>query len=230
MFISATYGFLALLLLAVLAFWPRYLSLPAGSIDPYTHLHAAFATLWCLLLISQPVLVRRYRQLHRRLGALSYVIAPCFVAASLLLAHSRFHAMDEATFRKEAPSLFLPLSAVVLFSASYVLAIRHRHTMALHARFMIATGLPMIDPVLGRILFFFAPPLPHPLHYQLLTFAFTDALLFALLLRPPLAPSLRSAFLVPAALFPVSHVAWFTIVQRPEWLPVAAWFRRLPLP
>lgn len=229
MFISATYGFLALLLLAVLAFWPRYLSLLGSSIDPYTHLHATFATLWCLLLISQPVLARRNRRLHRRLGALSYVIAPCFVAASLLLAHSRFRAMDEATFHQEAPSLFLPLSAVILFSASYVLAIRHRHTMALHARCMIATGLPMIDPVLGRILFYFGPPLPHPLHYQLVTFALTDALLLALVLRPPLAPSLRRAFLVPASLFPVFHIAWFTIAQRPEWLPFAAWFRRLPL-
>src|SRR5512133_2894592 len=111
MFTGAAYGFLALLLLAVLAFWPRYLSLLGSPIDPYTHLHAAFATLWCLLLISQPLLVRRHRQLHRRLGGLSYVLAPGFAAASLLLAHSRFRAMDEATFQKEAPSLFLPLSA-----------------------------------------------------------------------------------------------------------------------
>ena len=229
MFISATFGFLALFLLATLAFWPRYISLLGSPIDPYTHLHAAFASLWCLLLIAQPVLVRRSRPLHRRLGAISYVIAPCFLAASVLLAHSRFHAMDEETFLREAPSLFLPLSAVALFSVSYILAIRHRHTMPLHARFMIATGLPMIDPVLGRLLFFFGPPLPHPLHYQLVTFVVTDAVLLALLLRPRLAPSLRPAFIVPAALFPVLHVAWFTIVQRPEWVPFAAWFRRLPL-
>ncbi|MBK9376401.1 MAG: hypothetical protein IPN03_22435 [Holophagales bacterium] len=229
MFISATFGFLALFLLATLAFWPRYISLLGSPIDPYTHLHAAFASLWCLLLIAQPVLVRRSRPLHRRLGAISYVIAPCFLVASVLLAHSRFRAMDEETFMREAPSLFLPLSAVALFSVSYILAIRHRHTMPLHARFMIATGLPMIDPVLGRLLFFFGPALPHPLHYQLVTFVVTDAVLLALLLRPRLAPSLRPAFIVPAALFPVLHVAWFTIVQRPEWVPFAAWFRRLPL-
>ena len=229
MFISATYGFLALFLLATVAFWPRYLSLLGSPIDPFTHLHAVLASLWCLLLIAQPVLVRRSRPLHRRLGAISYVIAPCFLVASVLLAHSRFRAMDEATFIQEAPSLFLPLSAVVLFSVSYILAIRHRHTMALHARFMIATGLPMIDPVVGRLLFFFGPTLPHPLHYQLVTFLITDALLLALLMRPPLAPSLRPAFFVPVALFPLAHIAWFTIVQHPEWVPFAAWFRRLPL-
>ncbi len=229
MFLSATYGFLALFLLATLAFWPRYLSLLGSPIDPFTHLHAVFASLWCLLLIVQPVLVRMSRPLHRRLGAVSYVIAPCFLVASVLLAHSRFHAMDEATFIQEAPNLFLPLSAVVLFSVSYVLALRHRQTMPLHARFMIATGLPMIDPVLGRLLFFFGPALPHPLHYQLMTFLVTDAVLLALVLRPPLAPSLRAALFVPAALFPILHIAWFTIAQRPEWLPFATWFRRLPL-
>ena len=75
----------------------------------------------------------------------------------------------------------------------------------------------------------FGPALPHPLHYQLMTFLVADAVLLALVLRPPLAPSFRAAFFVPAALFPILHIAWFTIAQRPEWLPFATWFRRLPL-
>ena len=226
----AAYGYVALLLLAAVAFWPRYLSRPVGEIDPYTHAHAAVALAWVFLLIGQPLLLRRHRSLHRRIGRLSYVLAPLFVLASLLLAHARFRAMDGATFQGEAPSLFLPLSAVALFGISYTFAIVHRHTAQLHGRFMIATGLPMIDPVLGRVLYYYGPQLANPLHYQLITFGLTDLILVVLLVRPALPRPLLRAFLYPALAFPIAHLAWFTVVQGPGWLPVASWFRSLPLP
>ena len=42
--------------------------------------------------------------------------------------------MDAAKFQQEAPSLFLPLSAVCLFVMSYALAIFYRRAIPLHAR------------------------------------------------------------------------------------------------
>jgi len=30
--------------------------------------------------------------------------------------------------------------------------------------------------------------------------------------------------------FPIAHLAWFTVVQGPPWVPFAHWFRALPLP
>lgn len=230
MFTKAAYGYLGLLLLSALAFWPRYLSRLGEGIDRYTHLHAIVALAWVLLLIAQPLVLARDRSLHRALGRLSYALAPAFVTASLLLAHARFRAMDDATFTREAPSLFLPLSAAVLFALSYALAIVHRRVAPLHARFMIATGLPMIDPVLGRLLFYYGPELSHPLYYQAITFGLTDLILAILLFRPRLSGALRGRFLYPALAFPVAHAAWFSVVQGPHWLPLAAWFRGLPLP
>jgi len=226
----SAYGFLILLLLAGFAFWPLYLSRIGKGIDAYTHFHAVVALCWCGLLVLQPILVQKHRGLHRRLGALSYGLAPLFVLASLLLAHARFHVMPQAKFLEEAPSLFLPLSACAQFAICYALALRHRRTPALHARFMIATGLPMIDPVLGRVLFFYAPALPHPLLYQAITFGITDLVLLALLLLPFPARGMRVRYAVPAALFPLMHLAWFTVVQQPGWRPIAEWFRSLPLP
>jgi hypothetical protein len=227
---TAPVGYATLLALSSAAFWPKYLSRLTADIDPYTHLHAAIALLWCLLLIVQPILARRHRPAHRRLGAVSYVLAPSFVVASLLLAHQRFRAMSDATFATEAPSLFLPLSAVLLFSLSYLLAIRYRRNVALHARFMILTGLPMIDPVLGRVLFFFFAPLPNPLLYQAVTFGLTDLVVAVLLFRPFLVPRLRATYAAAGASFPLLHLAWFTVAQSSAWLPFAAWFRSLPLP
>jgi hypothetical protein len=88
----------------------------------------------------------------------------------------------------------------------------------------------MVDPVLGRVLYFYAPALPHPLLYQAITFGITDLVLAAMLLLPFPAPRMRLRYALPAALFPLMHLAWFTVVQRPAWQPIAAWFRDLPLP
>jgi hypothetical protein len=230
MFRSAAYSYFGLLILAGFAFWPLYLSRLGTDIDPYTHWHALLATCWCALLIAQPLLIPRHRKAHRRLGAASYVLAPAFGIASLLLAHARFRAMNEAKFQDEAASLFLPLSAVFLFAVSYALALHYRHTMPLHARFMILTGLPMIDPVLGRILFFYGPSLPNPLLYQAITFGLTDLIVLGLLVWPHIPHRFRTAYGFPAALFPVAHLGWFTLAQSSGWLPFASWFRSLPLP
>jgi hypothetical protein len=156
-------------------------------------------------------------------------VAPVFALASLLLAHARFHAMDGTKFQQEASSLFLPLSAVCLFVSFYALALFYRRVMPLHARFMILTGLPMIDPVLGRVLFFYGPSLPNPLLYQAITFGLTDLVVIGLVAWPRMTPRLRAGYALPAVIFPVLHVAWFTFAQTTRWLPIAAWFRGLPL-
>ena len=229
MFRGAAYSYFGLLALAGFAFWPLYLSRLGTPIDPYTHWHASLALCWCSLLITQPLLLPKHRQAHRTLGAFSYIIAPAFAIASILLAHERFQVMDEAKFQQEAASLFLPLSAVCLFCLCYVLALVYRKVMPLHARFMILTGLPMIDPVLGRVLFFYAPPLSHPLYYQVITFGLTDLVVLGLLVWPNMSRRLRSMYALPAMFFPVLHLGWFTFAQSRQWLPIAAWFRGLRL-
>lgn len=221
--------YVVLLALSGLAFWPKYLSRVGSAIDPYTHAHAVLAAAWCSLLILQPVLATRHLEWHRRVGRASWVVAPAFAAASLMLASQRSRAMDEATFHQEAASLFLPLSAVALFALSYAFGIYHRRQQPLHARFMLLTGLPMIDPVLGRVLFFYGPTLRSPLAYQAITFGITDAVVLTLLFVPRPSPHPRIAFGLPATAFPVAHVLWFTFAQSPHWLPIASWFRAIPL-
>ncbi|MFP3947317.1 MAG: hypothetical protein ACLFWG_01175, partial [Longimicrobiales bacterium] len=57
--------FAAFFLLALIAFWPSYLS-RLGAQTAYTHLHAVTAAVWMTLLIAQPVLIRIRRfDLHR---------------------------------------------------------------------------------------------------------------------------------------------------------------------
>ena len=230
LFLNSGYYFVALLLAALAAFWPKYLSRPPHSIDAYTHAHAFAMLAWCGLLIVQPFLIRAGRRsLHRALGRTSYVLVPFLLAASLLLAHFRFRSMDEATFAAEAPSLYLPLSGFLLFGVAYGLAMVYKRTPAVHARFMICTALTTLDPVVGRLLFFYAPPLPNFLLYQAITFGGTDLLLAGLAFKDRAAPQVRWVFPLMLATFGLAHVLWFTLAQSALWTPIATWFRSLPL-
>jgi hypothetical protein len=231
-FRNTGYAFAALLVAAGFAFWPRYLSRLGHDpgIPGYTHFHAAVATVWCLLLIVQPLLVRARRlDLHRRVGVLSWGVGPLVFVASVLLTSSSFRRMDAATFAAEGKFAYIPLHAAILFAWSWALAMVYRRTTALHARFMIATGLVLIDPVGSRLLEFHAAGVVSPWARQVVTFGLTDAILLALAFRPRMTPAARRVFLAGAAAFPLFHVGWFTFAQRPAWFRAAEWFRSLPL-
>ena len=94
---------------------------------------------------------------------------------------------------------------------------------------MICTSLAMIDPVLGRLLAFYFPPLSHYLYYQVVTFGTIDLILLILALAD--RRESRARWVFPAMLVPLvlAHVLWFTLAQSDLWRPVASWFRALPL-
>jgi uncharacterized membrane protein YozB (DUF420 family) len=221
---------LALLVLALVAFWPQYLSKPLATIDVYTHVHAALGTLWVALLIAQPLAIRAgARPLHRRLGRASYLLGPAFVVSGLLLAHYRFANMAPAAFAREAFSLYLPLMVGALFAAAYALAVVWRRQTAVHARFMACTALLLIDPVVSRIIGFYAPPLPAMWMYQGATFGLTAALMIALLRTLPPGRQGRSALRAYVVASAAAMLAWFVVPHTGAWLAFADAFRRLPL-
>lgn len=225
-------GAAAALLLALggLAFRPAYLSRPAADVDRYTHAHALLGALWLGLLIAQSVLAGTRRLgAHRILGRLSLLAAPAFVLSSVLLAHQRFSRMDEATFAREGYTLYLPLSAALLFALAFSLAYVHRRTAALHGRFVFCTLLLLVDPVLGRVLAFHVLTLPQFWHYQVLTFGVEIAAVVALDLTLPPRRNLRASFRPFAAAYVAVLLLWFVFPRSTTWMTFGSWFRRLAL-
>ena len=115
--------------------------------------------------------------------------------------------------------MYLPLHAVVLFAWAWAFAMAFRRTTAVHARFMIATALVLLDPVGGRLLYYYGPPFANPVHVQIVTFGLADLVLLALLFRPRMAPQPRRVYLAGAALFPLVHLG---VVQAGAGPGVAA--------
>jgi hypothetical protein len=223
-------GSIGLLVLAILAFWPKYLSKPFGPIDSYTHFHAIIGALWLLLALAQAILISTGKHaLHRSLGRLSLFIAPLFVVSAILLAHYRFSRMDARAFDREAYTLYLPLSAAVLFAAAFLLGLKYRANRALHARFMTCTLLLMIDPVLGRVLAFYVVQFPHFWHYQIITFGSEIATLAALAWSLHSSPADRLVFLRFGFAYSAVLLLWFFAPNSSAWHSWARWFAKLPL-
>lgn len=141
--------FLLFLPLTFLGFYKTYFILSpefAGTVDAFTHIHALVASLWMILLIAQPVLIRyKNFRLHRIFGKISY-----FVFFALILS------FIPQMIKEYGKGLF-PLNAsfdIILLMLFYGLALKYKNNVAKHMRYMIAIALIFIGPTLGRIIFF----------------------------------------------------------------------------
>ena len=221
--------FAGLLLLALVTFWPSYLSLPRSASSTYTHFHALTATLWMLLLIVQPILVRCGRMhVHRTLGKAAWLLGPVFIVAALLLAHSRIVGIDGERYAIQTYVLWLQISLTSVFALCWALAMTWRRHMAVHARFMVGTALTLIDPIVIRGLFWIdtAPGF----NYQWLTFGLTDLVLLALIAMDRKAPAGRWVFPFLLAVFVLSQLpALLGWPRQAWWQAFSAWYAGLPL-
>jgi hypothetical protein len=221
--------FAGLLFRATITFWPTYVSLPPAANSPYTHFHAMIATVWILMLIAQPMLIRNGRLTqHRTLGKLSWLVAPVFVASVILLAHNRISGLEGQAYGIQTYILWLQISLGAIFALSWVLAMIYRKNMEYHARFMICTGLTLIDPVVVRLLLWIEP-VP-AWNYQWLTFGLTDLALLALIWMERNRTRGRAVFPVMLGVFGVIEApALLGMTDQAWWQSYAAWVAALPL-
>lgn len=215
--------FAAFFLLALVAFWPTYFSQVRAS-SPYTHLHAATAAAWMLLLVAQSWAIgaRRVAQ-HKLFGKASYVLAPLLLISIFLLAHDRIAHVPHGMFALQSYILYLQISLAFLFGLSYGAAIWTRRSVARHSRFMVCTALTLIDPVVIRILFWIEPA--PAWNYQWLTFGLTDLVLVALIWLERHNRAGRAVFPVMLALFVLAQLpALLGLTEGALWQGFARWF------
>ncbi|TAE23675.1 MAG: hypothetical protein EAZ91_21760 [Cytophagales bacterium] len=116
------------------------------TITGVTHFHAIMLTVWLLMLVVQPVLILRKKLAwHRLLGKVSYGVIGLIVVSLLLIIY------QEQTREKNLPVLAASLFDVPTFLGFYGLAIYYRKKPAYHARFMLMSVLPFLDPALARL-------------------------------------------------------------------------------
>ena len=149
-FRAAIWGWPVLVLgLAVAGFFPTYFGrFPQfEGTSAKVHFHVSTMLGWLGLTIAQPVLIARgHREVHRRLGRLSYFFLPVVLAGFWLV-------MVDGQLRHENPDLILATAFDgFLFFFLVGMGIRHRKNREYHSRFMMLSLLPFLNPTLGRLL------------------------------------------------------------------------------
>jgi hypothetical protein len=231
---SSTVAFSAagatLLLASIAAFWKPYFSHPIRITEPYVHGHVFFVALWMSALIAQPLLIRARRlDLHRVIGRASFALAPLVAVSALLLSHSRFSRMDEATLARSAFTLYLPLMSIIAFLVSYGLALAFRRHRATHAAFMLGTALALIDAIVVRLIFFYTAAGEVHWIYDVIGITVIGTILTVLIILSADAPRARCAFVLLLIMFGALSAGWFTLARTQGWVTFARWFVDLPL-
>ena len=146
--------------LVLIAFWPAYWGdLPHASLA--FHIHGLTASAWLLLVAAQSRTIHaRRRILHRAMGLAVFVAVPLFAAGGALALHSM--AVKYATASHPFYAVFGPrlglhdIVSTTALVAMVAAALRQRRHVARHARYMVATVLLVLPPIMARL------PLPVP--------------------------------------------------------------------
>lgn len=228
---------LALIALTVVAFWPTYFSILSSSPWGF-HFHGITATMWLFLLALQSWTIHdRRAALHRSLGMTSLALFPLFLAGGAAVVSS----MAEATVAGNpfyqiygARLGIMDGSSVLLLGYLYYQALKHRRSVQLHARYLLATPLPLIMPIAGRVINHLVPPLaihgPHDFHL------FAWGVRWASLVGVAIAACLYTSsprhgrpFLVAGGVIVVQQMLFDSVGYTPAWQSVFLALGRVPV-
>lgn len=140
----------------IVAFWPSYFSRLTTQPDWRVHAHGIALTVWVSLLVLQAWLIRAgQRSWHRLVGKLSYLAVALVIVSTTLFLHARLQTSPPGVERMFFVTLVL--GALVAFTVLFGLAIYHRRTPAIHARYMLATIVPFVSAITDRLLSRYLP-------------------------------------------------------------------------
>jgi hypothetical protein len=232
---KAHWYLLALFPVAALAFWPGYLS-QLGTAPTEFHAHGVTASLWLILLIAQSWSIQSLRRpLHRTLGIVSLALFPLFLVggvgifvgmAQRFVEGSPFQAMYAARLS------LVDAVAVAGFAWLYFEGLRHRRNVQLHARYLLATVIFLLPPILARAVPIFPPlSIAGPADFWKLEIAFHIGNFAAAILAFALAYSSGKygrPWAIAGGLTLLAGLLYQTLGQMPAWHGFYANFAYLP--
>lgn len=146
--------FVAIALVSVAGFYKTYFALfpTFQGLHAFTHIHLAVFLSWFILLVWQPVLIRQKKyELHKKVGRLSYFLAPLmFITILGMVAVSFPH--EFANNQEDAyAATTAPILDSVFFMTCYLIAMFNKRNMRWHVAFILAASLIILNPGLARL-------------------------------------------------------------------------------
>lgn len=216
------YYFIGLVGLILVGFWRSYFSKffdGTANFTFYFHFHATMVGIWILMLIVQPILIRKKKLAwHRLIGKLSYLVFSMIFVSIILLSHSRQKGFSEGW----DIGLFVTFKDLLILGVAYFIAIKYRYKIDLHARGMIATGLTCIEPAAARIPF-------HPVYGYFVVIAIVYSVLGVLIFIERKQKKGRWVFPLILGLYLMVHSVIIFGIHFSWWQSFGKWFYGLPL-
>ncbi len=228
-FRNSVFFFAMIPLFAIWGFWVTYFVRPPEQLSAYDHIHGMARFGWCLMLILQSFLIRTSRRdIHRQTGKLSYALAPLIVISTVLLANYRLNVRgltDEGLY-----ILSLQVFTLIQYVVFYALAMKNRKQSDVHARYMVCTAIPLLDPIFARIIFFnFLQVSFESAIIQYITYTFADLIILILIIWDWKSQRRRDVFLPMLFVALATQIPVFFVLKWPLWHAFAAWYIALPL-
>lgn len=194
--------------------------------DLLHHFHGIISSGWISLLIIQPFLYSRDKiGAHRRLGKISFLLAPLLVVSGLMMTHlmlSREGGLKRLTYIIS----FLDTIILTHFIVFYVSAIRHRRNMQLHARYMAGTVLALLPPGLARIAILI-PALTKGILWLDVTYILLECTALVLITDDKRRGKIYPPYVIAFLFFIVQHIGIHFIDGWPLWQKLMNAFARL---
>jgi cytochrome bd-type quinol oxidase subunit 2 len=140
---------------------------PNPSLPPSVMAHGLLFSLWMLVFVAQTQLVAAGRRdLHMRLGKLSFVLALAILPLMYLVGVWQVARANSPPYTDPLNWSVVPLSAIPAYGIMLWVGWNRRREAQVHKRAMLSAALMLLHPAIGRI----------PMPPMLATFALTGAL------------------------------------------------------
>jgi hypothetical protein len=219
--------FLVFFLIVLAAFWFTYITRIFEQENYRMHLHGGILFLWCLMLIIQPLLIKKkMHSVHRQIGKFSFVLVPALVLTTLDLLFYRIKSLPTIDYIFMA----LVINSLIAFVILYGLAIYNRKKSAVHARYMMCTIFPFFTPATDRIISIYFPSTLEyfPLlngqpNVMMFGFALADAILIGLSIWDWRSHRRVNVFPFALVILLAYHYSVFTFYQYNFWKNFCDW-------
>ncbi len=215
------YFFGAILLLAPIGFHRYIGSFPLFEGRTITvHFHAAMMVLWCVLLITQPILIQtRNKKVHALLGQISFGLVPIIVLSMLAMISYSYQRMQGVISEESnLADAMLPFTQLLLFAVFYILAMIYKSDIKIHMRYIIISSVSLLGPTVGRI--DFGAIGIHTLGYRIDLFAM-DLILAGFCFYDLVNKRNRVTFFIGFIAYATAHIAIAQWTHTPLWQTIA---------
>ncbi len=232
----AAFYIIAMIGITIVAFWPGYFS-KLGAAPWGFHFHGITATSWMLLLAFQSWSIHAgQRRWHRSVGVGSLALFSFFIAGNVAVVLSMARATPTNPFYLVygARLGIMDATSPLILGWLYYHALAERRRVQLHARYMLATPLLLVMPIVSRLADAIFPALvisgPEDFHRFAWSMRLASGVAVACAAWLYMsAPRFGRPFLVAGSVMLAQAVLFETVALTPAWQAAFAGMGRLPL-